>query len=136
MDANFAISRAQFSDSDPVGRQIPGSVKKTASISIGAGHELGWFGSTRLRYFGPRPLIEDDSMRSNGSFIVNSRLGYRPNKKLTMALDVLNLFDRKVSDIDYFYTPRLQGEPAAGVADIHTHPTEPRELRFTVQYNY
>jgi hypothetical protein len=44
----------------------------------------------------------------------------------------LNLFDRKVDDITYFYTSRLQGEPAEGVADKHFHPVEPRTLRLSL----
>ena len=42
---------------------------------------------------------------------------------------MFNLFDRKASDIDYFYTSRLQGEPAAGIDDVHFHPVEPRRFR-------
>lgn len=47
-------------------------------------------------------------------------------------MDVLNLFDREASNIDYFYTSRLPGEPLAGVDDIHLHPTEPRMVRLTL----
>ncbi len=32
-------------------------------------------------------------------------------------------------DIDYYYTYRLQGQPAAGQSGIVTHSAEPRELR-------
>ena len=42
---------------------------------------------------------------------------------------VFNLFDRQASGIDYCYASRLRGEPAGGVADIHSHPVEPRSLR-------
>ncbi len=136
VDADFAVSRSRFTDSDAAGDRIPGAIEQMASIGVAAEHELGWFGSARLRYFGPRPLIEDNSVRSNGSMLVNGRLGYHYDKKTTIALDVLNMFDRKVSDIDYFYTSRLQGEPAAGVDDIHTHPAEPRTLRLTVTLDY
>jgi hypothetical protein len=37
----------------------------------------GWFGGLRVRYFGPRPLIEDNSVRSNSSTPVSARLGYK-----------------------------------------------------------
>jgi hypothetical protein len=47
------------------------------------------------------------------------------------VLDVFNLFDRKASDIDYFYASRLPGEPAAGFGDIHFPPVEPRTARVT-----
>lgn len=136
LDADFSLARSRFTDSDPVGSYIPGSIEKTASVTVTAGHELGWFSAAKLRYFGARPLIEDDSVRSKSTLIVNGRLGYKFNKNLTMALDVLNLFDKKVSDIDYFYTSRLNGESAAGVDDVHTHPAEPRALRVGMQYRF
>jgi hypothetical protein len=49
---------------------------------------------------------------------------------------VFNLFDREVSDIDYFYASRLPGEPADGVEDRHFHPVEPRTVRASVTYNF
>ncbi len=54
------------------------------------------------------------------------------SKNLKVALDVFNLFDRKASDIDYYYASRLPNEPADGVDDIHFHPVEPRTARVTL----
>ena len=51
-------------------------------------------------------------------------------------MDTLNIFDSDDSDIDYFYTSRLQGEPAEGVEDFHYHPFIPRTFRLSVQYAY
>ena len=48
---------------------------------------------------------------------------------MRVALDVFNLFNAKHSDIDYFYTSRLPGEPAGGIDDIHLHPAAPRTAR-------
>ena len=50
-------------------------------------------------------------------------------------LQVFNLFDAEVSDVDYCYASRLPGEPAEGIADIHTHPREPRTLRLVLATN-
>ena len=47
---------------------------------------------------------------------------------MTLSLDVLNLFNRRVSDIDYYYESQLKSE-SLPVADIHAHPSEPRTLR-------
>ena len=55
---------------------------------------------------------------------------------MRVALDVFNLFDRKASDIDYYYASRLTGEPAGGVDDIHFHPVEPRSFRLTLTANF
>ena len=136
MDADFALSRAKFRDFDEAGDHIPGSINKTASMSVTAGREFGWYGSARFRYFGPRSLIEDNSQRSNSTFITNARVGYRLDKRFNVAMDVLNIFDSNDHDIDYFYTSRLQNEPADGVDDIHFHPVIPRNLRLSVQYTY
>ena len=136
IDADFALSRAKFRDSDVAGKHIPGSINKTASFSVTAGHEFGWYGSARFRYFGPGSLIEDNSQRSNSTFITNARVAYRVNKRFNVAIDALNIFDSNSHDIDYFYASRLQGEPAEGVEDFHYHPVIPRTFRLSVQYTY
>jgi outer membrane receptor protein involved in Fe transport len=100
-----------------------------ASAAVTAAGRGPLSGSLRLRYFGPRPLIEDDSVRSKASTTVNARAAYRLSKRYSLALEAFNVTNAKVSDIDYYYTSRLPGEPADGVADIHTHPLEPFTLR-------
>jgi len=135
-DADLALSRARFSDDDPAGNRIPGAIEKTLSAGLVIGRTNGWFGGARLRYFGPRPLIEDGSVRSPASTLVNARLGYKFSKQWRTTLDVYNLFNRKVSDIDYYYVSRLNGEAAGGVTDIHTHPAEPRSLRLNLVLNF
>jgi len=63
------------------------------------------------------------------------RAGYKLNTDTKVSLDIFNLFNRKASDIDYFYTSRLQGETAS-VADIHSHPAEPRTVRLTLTRSF
>ena len=70
--------------------------------------------------------------RSDATTLVNAQVGYKFNETWSAAVDVFNVFDSEVSDIDYFYTSRLRGEPDAGVDDIHLHPAEPRQLRISV----
>lgn len=93
-------------------------------------------GQLQLRHFGPRPLIEDDSVRSNATTLVCLRLGYRINRGVKLAVGVFNLFDKRASDIDHFYASRLPGEPAQGVDDIHSHPVEPRRARLTLTADF
>jgi outer membrane receptor protein involved in Fe transport len=83
-----------------------------------------------------RRLTEDDSRRSSATTLAALRVGYRLTKDVRVALDVFNLFDRKASDIDYYYASRLKGEPAGGVADVHFHPVEPRTFRLTLTANF
>ena len=136
LDLTAAFTRARFTDPDPVGDRIPGAPESVASAGIAVDSLNGWFGSVRWRYFGPRPLIEDNSVRSQSTSLVNARVGYAMGKQVRAYVDVYNLFDRKASDIDYFYASRLQGEPAGGVNDVHFHPVEPRALRATLALTY
>ena len=136
LDADLAWSRSRFTEDAPEGNFIPGSVQTVASIGATVTEIGPWFGQFQLRYFGPRPLIEDNSVRSNATTLAYARVGYRVSKTLRLALDVFNLFDSRASDIDYFYTSRLKGEPAAGVDDIHFHPVEPRNFRVTVSASF
>ena len=91
-------------------------------------------GSVRIRYFGPRALTEDNSQRSGSSTLVNAMLTYAAAQRVRLRLEMLNLFDRAVDDITYFYASRLQGEPAGGVEDKHFHPAEPRTLRLSLLF--
>jgi 5-hydroxyisourate hydrolase-like protein (transthyretin family) len=136
IDADVAWSHARFADADPAGNWIPGSPGLVSSAGVTVDRRLGLFGSLRFRYFGSRPLVEDNSVRSKATGILNGQFGYHLTPRLHLVLDAFNLLDAEVSDIDYFYTSRLPGEPAAGIDDIHTHPTLPRSVRlvFRVQF--
>ncbi|MCI4371599.1 MAG: TonB-dependent receptor, partial [Thermoplasmata archaeon] len=108
---------------------IPGAVGTVISLG-GAVHDYrNVFGALRLRYFGPRPLIEDNSQRSPSTSLVNGDVGYRLNRNVRLVLDVFNLLNSTASDVDYYYRSRLPGEPIDGVADIHTHPITGRTAR-------
>ena len=134
-DADLSWSHVRFRGSDPAGDHIPGAVATTANLGATVDALGPWFGALRLRYFGPRPLIEDNSVKSNSSAIANLRLGYRVDSKTALMLDVFNLFDRKISDINSWYESQLRNE-AAPVNDIHTHPAEPRTFRLTLTHRF
>jgi long-subunit fatty acid transport protein len=50
----------------------------------------------RLRYFGSRPLIEDNSVRSDSSTLVNLQGSYQFNKNFQAQLELFNVFDQKL----------------------------------------
>ncbi|WGG51899.1 TonB-dependent receptor [Rugamonas sp. DEMB1] len=135
-DLDLAYSRAHYSEDDPAGKHIPGAVGKVVSFGATVSDLGPWSGAFQLRYFGPRPLVEDNSRRSASTAIAYARLGYRVDPRWQLSLDAFNLFDRKASDVDYYYASRLPGEPAEGVGDIHTHPVEPRSLRLTLRATF
>jgi outer membrane receptor protein involved in Fe transport len=94
-----------------------------------------WFGSLQLRYFGPRPLIEDNSVRSAATSLANLRIGYKLAPRTRVILDIFNLFNREASDIDYFYASQLRAE-SASVDGITFHPAEPRSVRVALVHHF
>jgi hypothetical protein len=130
-DADVSISRARFTDDSPEGARIPGAVETVVSAGATVTRR-NVFGAVRWRYFGPRPLVEDNSVRSSATSLVNFEAGYAITKQLRLAVDVFNLLDSKDSDIEYFYTSRLPDEPLSGVADRHFHPTLKRTARVSL----
>ncbi|MEQ1853226.1 MAG: TonB-dependent receptor, partial [Chthoniobacteraceae bacterium] len=136
-DAEFAATHARLRDNGDNNR-IPYSVPWMLSggFVLGAqGRQPGWFTGMRVRAFGQRPLTEDNTVKGRPTVTVNANLGYRA-EKWEVALECLNLLDRRDNDIEYFYTSRLAGEPAGGIDDIHFHPAEPRMLRARFAYRW
>ncbi len=110
LDLDAAYTRARFLEDDPEapGRYIPGAVEGVVSAALDFDNVWGGlFGGVRVRYFGPRPLIEDNSVRSKPSAPVSARLGYKFDDGLIVRLDAFNLLDQKSNQIEYFYASRL-----------------------------
>lgn len=136
LDMEYAWTDAEFTDNAAQGNNIPGAIEQVFQAGISAEFPDGWFGSLRVRYFGERPLIEDASVESDPSTVVNLRVG-RQYSNWTIKMDVLNLLDSNDHDIDYLYESRLPGELSMqGVEDIHYHILEPRTARLSISYSY
>ena len=139
LDLDVSFSRARYVDVPEGDDFIPGALNRVISAGISvnppASVAAGLFGSLRLRHFGPRPLIEDNSIQSNATSIVNGQAGYKFSNRIRLLLDAFNLFDAEVSDIDYFFESRLQDEPEP-VEDIHFHAAIPRSARVALQVSF
>lgn len=130
VDADVAFARARYRNNAPEGRRIPGSVEGVASLAVAVDNIGPWFGAMQLRYFGPRPLLEDNSVRSDSTASLNGRIGYRLSPTMKVELEGYNLTNRKDSAIDYYYGSRLPSEaPGSSTDDFHFHPLESRSFR-------
>ena len=87
-----------------------------------------------MRHFGDAALLEDDSVRKDGTTLVNLGLSY-PVSNFELGFEVLNLFSSDGHDIEYFYESRLFNE-VLSVEDFHFHPVEPREFRLSIKYEF
>jgi hypothetical protein len=145
LDGDFAATHARYANGDPgtadtepghPGSYIPNSANliSTASATV---EDLGpWFGAVRFRYFGRRPLIEDDSVTSKPTTLADLRIGYKFTEQAKLWLDVFNLFNNTgAHQIDYFYPSQLANE-ATPVYDIHFKPVEPASVRLTFSMTF
>lgn len=92
-----------------------------------------WFGGLQWRRLGDFPVADGQEFpRDPGYSEFNLDVGYKLNGGIKLQASVYNLLDEKANAAAYYYTSRLPGEPAAGVAGMQVHPLEPRSARFSV----
>jgi outer membrane receptor protein involved in Fe transport len=135
LDGAATYSNARFRGVAPGQRRIPGSLSNTLAGGVNAKLGGGFAATARVRHFGSGPLIEDGSVRSDSTTLVNVG-GYFERGRIRLNVDVFNIFDANDPDITYFYASRLPGEPAEGVEDRHFHPVEPRQVRVTARISF
>ncbi|WP_345719654.1 TonB-dependent receptor [Qipengyuania qiaonensis] len=134
LDAAYAYTDAEFRDVAPGLTEIPGAVADVLSAGISAAPMRGLDLTMRLRHFGEAPLIEDGSVTSDPTTLVNLGAFYSLGS-LRAGIEVFNLFDANDADITYFYESQLASENTP-VADRHFHPVEPRQFRFSLRYRF
>jgi hypothetical protein len=136
-DFDLANSRALFTaiDEDDAapdsmgGKRVPEAVGLVVSSGVTLHDYKGFTASLRLRYFGPRDLTSDGVYRSQATALLNGEIGYRFNHRWRMAVELLNLPNRRDHDIDYAYTSKITPTVTPAFTDVF-HPVEPFQARF------
>ncbi len=147
VDAEITRSRARFVDANPGngGRRVPNAIPLTASVSLGADPGGPWFAGLRLRYLGAYDLEETGQHKSTAFWMANLKAGYRITPKVQISLDILNLFDKKANDIEYWGGACTRSESLAGTGGCGSgtgidgrlvHPLEPRSLRLALRAGF
>ncbi|HEV7232855.1 MAG TPA: TonB-dependent receptor, partial [Sphingorhabdus sp.] len=131
LDAAYAYTDAKYRGVDPAAREIPGAVAEVISGGVSAQPMAGLNLTMRLRHFGRAPLIEDGSVMSDPTTLVNVGAFYQSGK-LRVGAELFNVFDSNDADITYFYGSQLPSE-ASLVDDRHFHPVEPRQVRISLR---
>jgi len=145
VDADIALSKARFKEEINGGRHVPNAIPLTLSLGMSYDDGGPWFGGIRLRYLGAYALEETGTEKSTAFWMANLKLGYRINKQWQATLDVLNLFDRKANDIEYWGGACTRNEAVAGTGGCGTgsaidgrliHPLEPRTVRVGLRVSF
>jgi outer membrane receptor protein involved in Fe transport len=124
---------------------VPNAIPLTASLGLTADDGGRFFGGLRLRYLGAYALEESGEHKSTAFWMANLKAGYRVTPKLQLMLDVLNLFDRKAHDIEYWGGACTRSEAVAGTGGCGSgtgidgrlvHPLEPRSFRIGLRASF
>ena len=134
IDAEYTKSRGRLSDLPNAANRIPGAIEEVIAGGFVAKYKQTSL-AMRLRHFGSYSLIEDNSVRADPLTVVNARLEYQIGR-IELAADLLNVFNARDNEIEYFYASRLPGEPAGGIEDRHVRPIEPRQLRLSAKVSF
>jgi hypothetical protein len=134
VDASYAYSHTRFKDAPSDLDRVPNSVEGVAAAGVTWLPGGGWEGSVRVRYLGPAPLIEDNSVRAPSTTLVNAGVAKQLGR-FKVGLDILNLLDAEDNDMTYFYESQLANETSP-VEDIHFHPVHSRTFRVTARVNF
>ena len=86
-EADLSFTSARFTDDDPAGDAIPGSLNRVVSGALTVEPAKRVFGSIRLRHFGPRPLVEDNSVTSESTTIWNGEIGVNVNERTRVSFE-------------------------------------------------
>lgn len=137
IDADVSFARARFGGVPREESHIPGALENVVAGGVTWSPPSGGvFGAIRVRHFGSYALAEDNVTRARASTLLNLDSGYRLTSGTRVVVSVLNLLDGRADDIQYFYASRLRGEPSDGVAGVHAHPVEPRQLRVSLDWRF
>ncbi|HEY7650051.1 MAG TPA: TonB-dependent receptor [Methylomirabilota bacterium] len=118
---DITVTRARFDNGDavPLAPRLTARAELTARLPWGLSSSLG------IRVLGERYATEDreQTVRGYTLFDFTTRYHY---KWLEAFLSIENLADVDYREAQFYFTSRLNGEPAAGVADTHFTPGNPR----------
>jgi hypothetical protein len=122
---NFTYTtKAEFVDTR---QAVPLAPVWTARADLTARLPWGLASSVEMRYLGDRPADPDRTAVARGYTLFNWTTRYR-YRDVEAFLSVENLTDTRWREAQLFFTSRLPGEPAAGVADVHFTPGLPRSV--------
>ena len=135
MDAVWTGSHARSQD-NPGAEFIPGAIEGAGELGISA-VQPRWEASVRLRYLGPYPLIEDNSLRASAETMINLRGAWKfPH--LTVYAELLNALNDQGKDIVYYYATHVAGLDPEGVEvdGRVSRAEEPRTVRAGIKYQF
>ena len=137
VDADMAWTHARYvgaNGNGQAGNFIGNAVGRVGLFGVTL-HELGpWSAGLITRYIGAYPLSQDGAQAAPSSWITNLQVRRELTHRVSLQVDVLNLFDRKFLDIAYQQDYRVSPTAPLVPAGETVHPGEPRALRVSLNF--
>jgi len=138
LNTDLAFSRPRYRVADLAAYGLSGPYIADAPQFIYSAGVLvdgwrGWSGGLQWRRLGTHALVDGQQYPQDGGYSEwNLNIGHDFRGGWKAQFGVFNLFNSRSAAADYYYTSRLSGEPAEGVAGFQQHPLEPRSARLTL----
>ena len=133
-DLDLSFSHARFLDVPEDEAFVPGALNRVISGGIAvnppAGVRKGPFAGFRLRHFGPRPLIEDGSVKSKSTTIFNGEAGYKFSEQY--PADARGLQPLRCRGVGHRLLLRVALAGRAGAGRRHSLPCGDSAIRTSV----
>ena len=137
VDADMAWTHARYASANAngeTGDYIANAVSRVGLFGVTV-HQLGpWSAGLVTRFIGSYPLSQDGTLTTPGAVVSNLLVKRDMTPRCTLALDVLNLFDRKFFDIAYQQDYQVAPGAAPVPGGVTVHPGEPREFRVSLNF--
>jgi hypothetical protein len=142
LNADLAFSKPRYHTGDlaayglaqPFIADAPNFIYSAGALVNGLGP---WSGALQWRRLGTHSLDDGHEFPRDGGYSEwNLDISYALPRGFKFTASVFNLFNSKDAAADFFYTSRIQGEPAEGITGFQTHPLEPRSARFTLSKTF
>jgi len=132
LDANYTYAR---SINEPEGENyIPLAPDFTLVSGLNFLFNSGLYGSVNLRHLGNRPANENNSIIAKGYTVADLNAGYKW-KKITLGMQVQNLFNTEWIETQFATESRLQNETEP-VEEIHFTPGTPFFIKAMLQFDF
>jgi outer membrane receptor protein involved in Fe transport len=135
VDLDLAWTHARYAEENQngeLGDMIPNAVGKVGIFRVTLQNFGPWSFGLETRYIGPYPLSQDGSLTASSAIVTNLRLKDQITHRVSVFLDVLNVFNRPYYDIEYEQDYRVTPSSPIVPTGITVHPGEPREFRVTL----
>ena len=134
IDADIAWTHARYANGDPGGNFIGNAVSRVGLLGVTV-HQLGpWSAGLVTRFIGAYPLSRDGTLTAPSTIVSNLQVRHDLTPRVSVQLDVLNLFDRRFYDIAYEQDYRVSPSAPVVPSGVTVHPGEPRAVRVSVNF--